>query len=130
MFLATFLFFLLSTILTLCGVLFHDPYYEWYECVCCIISYVFHALWMLMVIIGLPAGRWSDLDFIKRVEAMQTTLDEQRSNKETLSSMERATLTKAIIRMNKDIAETQNTYTFWRQKLWSHPNLMKLKPIK
>lgn len=80
-------------------------------------------------VVAIPISRWADTDFVKKVEAIQLTVDEQRESG-VITEYERATITQKIIETNETIAYRKNANKFYRLRLWTHPDIIKLQPIK
>ena len=127
MLLATIISGLLSIIFLMLGIASSDETFYWYET----IPGLFFFLCFIVFICflgAIPFSRWADMDTIKRIKACKETIKQQRS--EPMGSFGANAITESIISTNEEISNLQNTCTFWRDKFWSHPDIMKLKPLE
>jgi len=126
MLLATIISGFFSIIFLMLGIVSADETYYFYETVPGLFFFISFIVFICFLG-AIPFTRWADTDTIKRIEACEETIKQQRS--EPMGSFGDNAITESIIGTNEEIADLQNCSTFWRDKFWSHPDIMKLKPL-
>jgi len=125
MLLATIISGFFSIIFLLLGIASADETYFFYETVPGL--FFFLSFIVFICFLGaIPFTRWVDRDTIKRIEECKETIHQQRGS---IEGHGKNAITESIISTNEEIVELQNTHTFWRNKFWNHPDVMKLKVL-